>query len=63
MSIIWTEKIKLWNEWHFLKTETQIMQILKMQSISLLLKHTKWAYKGVFLHMFAYANMGHLKAN
>lgn len=42
------KKIKLWYEWYFVENETQITQILKMQSISLLLEHIKWAYKGVF---------------
>jgi len=41
MSIIEHKKIKLRNEWRFVGNETQIMQILKMQSISLLLKHIK----------------------
>jgi hypothetical protein len=32
MSIIWIEKLKLWNEWHFVENNTEIMQhVLEMR--------------------------------
>ena len=32
MSIIWVEKIKLWNKWHFVESETEIMHhVLQLQ--------------------------------
>jgi len=44
------------------ENKTQIMQyVLQMQSTSSLPKHMKRISRGVFLRVFAYANVSHLK--
>ena len=57
MEVLFAQKMVSGNKWHYVENKTQIMQhVLKMQKISLLPKHTKEIYSGVFPHVFMYAN-------
>jgi hypothetical protein len=57
------KKIKLPNIWYFVENTIEIMlQVFKMQQISLLPEHIKQISRGIFfLCMFKYANQGRLK--
>jgi hypothetical protein len=59
LSIIWAEKVKLWNDCCFVENKTEVMKhVLKMEWISFLPKYVKWIYGCVFVRASVYANAG-----
>lgn len=63
MRIIWIEKIKLILKRHFLENKIVYAACHKMQYIFLLLEFIKLIFRGVFILVFAYMNVGCLKLN